>query len=391
MARSSALFNMSIGAIDPLKNYRDAIGAIEPLKNYRDVIGVIEPLKNYRDVIGVIEPLKSYHDMIGAIEPFKTYHDMIGAIEPLKTYHDMIGAIEPFKTYHDMIGAIEPLKTYRDMIGAIEPLKTYRDMIGAIEPLKTYRDMIGAIEPLKAYHDVISTIDPLKTYRQSFTSIQQLKDSLGTIDLNTAHSNIFKKLQNFTSNVNDEIEIEIDNSGTIKISTTQVMASELEALSRDIIEKSSKSFSLSLEKAVNKLIYEVQKQQDPLVQKILMWFIFPLMVGIVLSLINPISAQYVNSKSAPNKKALAKELKNSVNSSTERLELITPLRYVSADKLNVRINASRKSEKIGVLYFPSVVIIIEKRKNWSLIEWREPDTEVSIRGWVFSRYLAKFR
>ena len=87
--------------------------------------------------------------------------------------------------------------------------------------------------------------------------MQQFKESLKTVDLNSAHNAVFKKLQSFTSHVNDEIEI--NSSGNVKLSTIQVTASELQSLSQEIIERSLDSFSLSVEKAVNRLIDEIRQ------------------------------------------------------------------------------------------------------------------------------------
>lgn len=80
-----------------------------------------------------------------------------------------------------------------------------------------------------------------------------------------------------------------------------------------------------------------------------------------------------------------------MNSTFENKDALRTLRYVSADVLTVRAFASVKSVPIGYLRFSSTVLIIKKQKAWTLIEWRDSGTDAQITGWVFSRYLEKFR
>jgi len=111
---------------------------------------------------------------------------------------------------------------------------------------------------------------------------------------------------------------------------------------------------------------------------------------VIASFLNPIVDHNVKLYLNSDKRTLAKELRANVNSAIDNKEVLLSLRYVSVDVLNVRASASIKSEAIGYLHFSSTVLIIEKRKNWTLIEWHNPETGAQITGWVFSRYLAKF-
>ena len=122
-----------------------------------------------------------------------------------------------------------------------------------------------------------------------------------------------------------------------------------------------------------------------------MWFIYPLIVAIIASFINPVVNHHVTSYIDSDKRSLSKQIKNNVRLSITDDNILSAFRYVSADILNVRNAASQKSETIGYLRFGYTVIVIDRKKSWTLIEWSDPDSDVQITGWVFSRYLAKFK
>lgn len=62
-------------------------------------------------------------------------------------------------------------------------------------------------------------------------------------------------------------------------------------------------------------------------------------------------------------------------------------RVVTATQLNVRTAPSTKARAIGRLYARDCVILLERRRSWSRVEYRNNDGQLIIAGWVFSRYL----
>ena len=57
----------------------------------------------------------------------------------------------------------------------------------------------------------------------------------------------------------------------------------------------------------------------------------------------------------------------------------------------VRKNPKAQSPVIAKFELGQTVLLIEKDKNgFSLVEWKDSESGVEIRGWVFTRYLAKF-
>jgi hypothetical protein len=67
---------------------------------------------------------------------------------------------------------------------------------------------------------------------------------------------------------------------------------------------------------------------------------------------------------------------------------VRSLRLVAATNLQVRVAPRRNNSRIVTrVSTPTVVVTIREVKDWTLVQYRDGD--VVVRGWVFSRYLAK--
>ncbi|AWY00455.1 hypothetical protein A8139_10920 [Marinomonas primoryensis] len=298
----------------------------------------------------------------------------------------------------------DPLKEHREMMASIsDPMKNLRASMALMsDPLKEHREMMASIsDPMKDFRASISLMSyPMKEHREMMASFTNpMKDLLASLALmpypftdiqkTIANSVSLKSIRDIVFEVQQEIEV--DSKGVVSLATKRIAAAELQELSDEIFHNSSLEKSNSLEESINNLINEIRSQKDPLTQRILICFVYPLIIIVIASFINPIVDHHVKSYLNSDKRMLAKELKANVNSVIDNNDVLSSLRYISADTLNVRASGSVKSETIGYLRFSSTVFVIEKQKSWTLIEWNDPETDAQITGWVFSRYLAKFR
>lgn len=298
---------------------------------------------------------------------------------------------DPMKEHRELMASLsDPLKSFNESIAVMsDPLKEHRELMTSMsDPLKSFRDSMALIsDPLKEHRELMASLsDPLKGIRKSIANISApLNDFRNSIDTNLSLNHI----KNIALEVQSDLNV--DTEGLVTLSSKRITVSELQELSNKIIHESSLVHSDSLEDSINNLVNEIKLQRDPLTQKILMWFIYPLIIVIIASFINPVVDHHVKSYLNNNKRVLVKELRASVNSTVQDKDILKSFKYVSADVLNVRASDTIRSETIGYLRFSSVVIVIEKRKNWTLVEWNDSETNVQITGWVFSRHLAKFK
>lgn len=286
----------------------------------------------------------------------------IAISEELKALHGSLGAWK---------GLLEPLSEYRESLSFISDFANqaiYQESIaawrGISEPMASVKEMILGHSP-KNY---ASAIDSIASEFERSSGLNYLK----SIALDISH------------------DLKANDDGYISVASRKIAVQELHALSQQIIGDASLGNSASLEDSINNLISEIRVQKDPLIQKILIWLLYPIIVGVILSIVNPISEHYVSSYLKYDKKLQEKKLKNMAKNVVSDVDALRSIRYVAADRLNVRAAPSQRSESMAILKFGYAVIVLERKKDWTLVEWRDIDNNTSIQGWVFSRYLKKF-
>ncbi|NMA74560.1 MAG: SH3 domain-containing protein [Bacteroidales bacterium] len=64
---------------------------------------------------------------------------------------------------------------------------------------------------------------------------------------------------------------------------------------------------------------------------------------------------------------------------------------IGTEKLKVYKSNKVKSPVVYELEFGQIVKVLHKSRKWTLIEYENDEDEVIIQGWVFSRYVKKFK
>ena len=131
--------------------------------------------------------------------------------------------------------------------------------------------------------------------------------------------------------------------------------------------------------------------KDSKLQKIIISYVLPIFLCLAGIMFAPVADHYIKSYLNKDKRTLSKQIKANAKSTVVDSSQLNQFRFVTATKLNVRQEASRKSEILGYLRFGNPVYIKEKQKNWALVTWRDTEKGTQLTGWVFTRYLEKFQ
>jgi len=279
----------------------------------------------------------------------------------------------------------------REMIEPSSAMKALMDaerkMLAMIEPssavkafMDTERKMREMIEPssaMKALMDaerkMLAVIEPSSAVKAFMESERKMRESFGEPFINrlaTAAQSLIP------------IEFNINPDGSIVGHEASFKISDLQSAIASCINKSSVSTSVSLEIRLNDLLDNVVKQH-PILAKIIIIILLPIIINIY-------TAKYFTEPTVTNHSLQIKQIKKEVQQKPIDRDLIKQFRFVSSSSLNVRSKNNRKSRLVGQLYFGDAVIIVDKMKNWSLVEYSDDSGEIVIRGWVFTRYLKKF-
>ena len=156
------------------------------------------------------------------------------------------------------------------------------------------------------------------------------------------------------------------------------------------------SFQQQVAEFINKL-----KSKSPVVFLIFYMFVIsPIqsaideaVLGVIRGTTTPIIEQAQTTDYRVIEKNIRIEVNNTLNinidSKDVRDDLLEIYGYVSTGQLIIRQTNKVKSKALHTVEFGQVVRIVHKDRNWTLVEY-ESD-EVTIQGWVFTRYISKFK
>jgi hypothetical protein len=265
---------------------------------------------------------------------------------------------------------------------ARENFDVYQRATAWLDPLRALVPTQDWLAELRKFHSLTSVADPLGLYRQMTEKLyesstwgvtQQVRDMLDALEA------VGRDIHGDMDEV-ERVEPQIDENDVVRVS--------------GLVHASSSTVSLSAE-SIGQLVHEWMSAYQQLSslqdKKIFATYIYPLILALVFSMINPYSDFIVKQKLESANKTSEKSLKSAARDRGLPSYVIDNFRFVSAKQLDVRANKKKRSPKIGVFKFGQPVEILKKDGDWTLVHYSDAESDAAIQGWVFSRYLKRYR
>jgi len=147
----------------------------------------------------------------------------------------------------------------------------------------------------------------------------------------------------------------------------------------------------SVQQVVLVLVDAIQKTEQPFVQRALFQVLWPLILMLMGVILAPIADHYIKKRLSESPQESSKAVQTRAAQAVADLSQLTEYRYVSSQRLQVRENPRANSPAVATLQFGQAVRVVERGKDFTLVAWSSPDGSTHIRGWVYSRYLKKFK
>ena len=250
-------------------------------------------------------------------------------------------------------------------------------MQGLREAMKT----IAVQDPMQELHEAMKTIavqDPMKGHQKT---IKELKHNFETL-LVAKFCNVINPLNWPETDQKDLIITANDTS--IVIDDDVFDLDQINSQFENLTYQLQKDFTANFEEAINRIITEIQSLKDPILQKAFIYIIYPIIIALIFSIVNPITENYIKEYLERGKNIPVESNKQTESGSTISL---TNLRVVTCEILNVREKPTSKSRKIANLKLGCIITFNEKEGNWSRITWTEKEVNIERKGWVFTRYI----
>ena len=319
----------------------------------------------------------------------RAYRDMERLMNPALTLNDVFGptAMElAAETLNKKMKYIfeDPIKNTLSQIEsyAIGKIENFNNIVKDALSYKSLEDVFAPLSEKFAWIDDISK----NTLNDLFDNINKTYPANLTEALNLSST-----LRDFCTDIPDANML-ISAEQTISWYGNSYDISKIKEIIYDGLESAGFFSDTPLTHAdIESIKFEIRKIKETPLQKLVWIFISYILLSMFGQHIDTSLVNIKNIVINRDKPSAIKFIENEIPKRIDQKSILENLRFVTTDVLNVRGRNYQKSDLIGKLYFGDVVRIVRKKKNWTLVKFEDKENELEIQGWVFSRYLKKFR
>lgn len=286
--------------------------------------------------------------------------------------------IEPIQELHKRLES--PIKRFQKLHTHLESSSIHTAVLEAQRHLETtaagtlnqiHDQMVSAwAEPLRKAQNIIR-----KNYFKP-----HLYEELESVALRFREFNDLFKAIDFDN-------ISINQDGSVSLAEETVTLDDINETVLGLLTEDGEKANLQV---FLEGIAEKTKSLEGPIKTIILYFLLPYFIGILSTLTTPYYSNFLSPESNTNRQEIVKKIKKHTLENFQ-FSGIHSFRFVKANVLNVRKKPTIKSEKIDELYLGQVVQIIQKKRNWTFIEYLDTATAEICSGWVFTRYLERFK
>lgn len=137
----------------------------------------------------------------------------------------------------------------------------------------------------------------------------------------------------------------------------------------------------------------VSKQENPWVKVLLIAIFLEILKAMLSWQVGVMMTQYAPHGLGGSPQGETKAVQEHARRYFGSPEFLSAHRFVSVKELQVRQNPRSRSPSVGSLKFGYAVEVLKKEGDFTLIQWqgKGEQADAQIQGWVFSRYLEKFK
>jgi hypothetical protein len=316
----------------------------------------------------------------------------------MKEFQKMQDDLGSFKRINKLIQESQKMQDQTNsLLGISNWMEGYQTIQ---DKLKSFMGIPNWIEESQKIQDQLKSLGGIPSWMEESQKIQDQLKSFVVSDLLEESLRTQSRLNNFDvfketylENIFDRIKLihadspsvnfTVHQDGTISSQNQILDVSQIYNIIDSCLSSSANSGHLSREIIIDTFFKQIAKQH-PIITKIIIHLLIPVLISIF-------TMKYFSENIHFDKTNIIRSIKKEAITSIVDKNLLREYRFVTATTLNVRVNHSTHSVCVGKLYFGQLVHIIQKKRNWTLIEYLKKDDEFYIRGWVFTRYIERFK
>lgn len=281
-----------------------------------------------------------------------------------------------FEDAHKQLKVLqEPAKQIKEALKLLHRNNIQKDIL---ENFRTFQKQLSLVENYRVW------VDPL----------DKIRNDLQKSSIQPAFQQIQEQLREAIASrpwqVEIDLQLELLGKQSQIPSDKAQENQQINSVINDVVDRAISQSNNQLESFLAALSVEFSNVKDKPSQEIFAKYVYPLILAIIFSIINPASDYFVKNELTRSERETKKEIKADVASAVNDANKLADFRFISRKSLEIHQNPGVKSPTLSSLKFGQAVVLIEKKGAWSLIIWSDQSNQVSVKGWVLSRYLSKF-
>ena len=291
------------------------------------------------------------------------------------------------------VNIFDEMKVYRkksNVSGVTAQLTQMNKWQESLSPLRGVTAQLAQMnkwqESLSPLRGVMAQLIQMNKWQEPLTPVRgyvtQLNNSLLNVKGQIDQISQFQKEICLT--LNSEL-LNVTDNGSVVFKDKTFSFKEIEAEVQQTFDAIGMRENLTLELKLARIFQELAKQH-PVIAFVMCTILIPFLISIF-------SSSIMANQPSVNMKQYNKIIVKNIKQNFRWVKVntyINHFRFVSSNILQVRNGKSMKSKVVGELYLGQVVELIYKNKNWSYIQWTD-EMDGTHRGWVFTRYISKFK
>ena len=335
------------------------------------------------------------------LAPIHQVQEMRALLRPRLPEYHMLKSVEQYderRRVQEMLDRVSPSKHLQDMLGENSVISHAKKLAEQFSSTNLLGLNDVALRKLSALNSVA---DAMKEHEQYLNPIIQQQEWINKIQQQALGSFSIQAIARQIEQANPALAAMADARRALDGLWTQFRDVDLSKLEIGQGEEQEAELVVqaigtatvadaTIDDAVERIVATIQLQQNPVVQLMLWVFFRKVMDWLIAGAIGAAMGHYAPAVLGESPQAAKKAVKEIALDVVGSPDLLGDFRYVSAKVLVVRQNPRARSPEVGRLQFGKPIKVIQKSKDFALVQWTDKESGAEIHGWVFARYLGRF-
>lgn len=351
------------------------------------------------DVQQKLAPFLQMQELVKRYTPESQMTELLRQLEPNRQIQEMLERTAIPKHIQDILDGTSIAAKAQRLIKPYLPKSSFANLGLHVDVLRRAAGLTLDNDALNKAVDLGSIIDITKQYEQYLKPISHQQKWLENLQRQVFGGFPAQNFVRQLEGANPAVRLFEDTQEALDRLSRQFRDIDFSQFEADETDEREATHTITeaainqatVQEAVDRIVAAIQAQQKPTVRLMLWMFLRKMMDWLTAGLIGAALGHYTPAVLGEPPQAAKKAVQEAARKTVGSPELLRDYRYVSTKLLIVRLNPRARSPTVARLVFGKPVKLLKREKDFALVMWTDNESGTEIQGWVFARYLGKFK